>query len=167
MAATIWDTLKSAARCWIITEYQWGQQRKSLNWWIICNSQFPFQHLLLAPLLFCFCGFCAPVVRILHANSRQLKVKHRKKICDWKKILKVGENIMFCFIFAFEPCGQCRDTSSAAAFVLDISMIHAWCDAWPEGLQNLYWDQARLHSCAWPESIIMPVHFVWTDNGQS
>lgn len=43
----------------------------------------------------------------------------------------------FCF-FAFQPGGQCRDTSSAADFVLDISMIHAWCDAWPGGLQNLY-----------------------------
>lgn len=55
---------------------------------------------------------------------------------------------------------QCRDTCSVADFVLDISVIHAWCDDWPEGLQNLYRDRTRLRSFAWPESIIMPVHCV-------
>lgn len=41
---------------------------------------------------------------------------------------------------------QCGDTEmcSAADFVRDISMSCAWCDVWPGGSQNLYWDRTRL-----------------------
>lgn len=35
-------------------------------------------------------------------------------------------------------------------------MIHAWCDGWPGGLQNLYWDRTRLHLSTWPQSITTP-----------
>lgn len=43
---------------------------------------------------------------------------------------------------------------AVADFVLDISMIHAWCDGWPGGLQNLCRCRTRLHVAAWTQSII-------------